>query len=708
MSVELPRPAINRRRFLQLAGGTAAASALAASIARASGIPADRRTGTLEDVEHIVVLMQENRSFDHYFGTLAGVRGFGDPRPVGLPSGKPVWHQPFGDGEIVPFRPDAPDLGLQFFENLLHDWDTTHQAWNNGHNDMWPNVKGVPTMAHMNRQDIPFYYALADAFTICDAYHCSLMTCTDPNRYYMWTGYTGNDGKGGGPVLDNAAAGYSWATYPERLQEAEISWRIYQDAGEGLDGDNNWGWPTQEPYIGNFGDTALLFFENYRAAAPGEPLFDKARIGTEVRDGGTYFDLLRTDVVGGRLPQVSWVVAPEAFCEHPNWPANYGAWYTSQVLDALTADPDTWSKTALFITFDENGGFFDHGVAPVPPRTPAHGASTVDYADELFAGDKNFTPGPYGLGPRLPMLVVSPWSAGGWVDSEVFDHTSILRFIEQRFGVGEPNISAWRRTVCGDLTGAFDFAGKGSATQGAAVPPLPSTSSYAPPDMDRHADFVAKPPPDAALPVQEPGLRRARPLPYDLAADGALDPDAGVFEIDFASLGTAGAVFHVISSTDPDGPWDYTVGPSLALTGTWSLSAAGAASAAYDYSVYGPNGFLRRFTGTAGDGASGLEVSVRHAGAAGAVELTLANSGGSTLSVSVSDSYRGAAGQSQSAATYVLASGGSVVHTADTRPANGWYDLEVTAEVDSGYLRRLAGHVENGQPSSSDPAIITG
>jgi phospholipase C len=207
--------------------------------------------------------------------------------------------------------------------------------------------------------------------------------------------------------------------------------------------------------------------------------------------------------------------------------------------------------------------------------------------------------------------------------------------------------------------------------------------------------------------VQEPGLRRARPLPYDLAADAALDPGAGVFEIDFASLGAAGAVFHVISATDPNGPWDYTVEPGLALTGTWSVPAGGPL-AAYDYSVYGPNGFLRRFAGVAGSGASGLEVSARHAGAAGAVVLTLANSGDSTLSVSVSDAYQGTNGEAQNTVTYALGSGGSVVHTADTRPANGWYDLAVTAGGDSGYLRRLAGHVENGQPSSSDPAIITG
>ena len=145
-------------------------------------------------------------------------------------------------------------------------------------------------------------------------------------------------------------------------------------------------------------------------------------------------------MTAGKLPQVSWIVAPEAFTEHPNWPANYGAWYISQVLDALTADPDVWSKTALFIIYDENDGFFDHVVPPYAPsdragpldRRPSPTSSTTPRPRDANAA------GPYGLGQRVPMIVVSPWSKGGWVCSEVFDHTSIIRFIEQRFGVHEP------------------------------------------------------------------------------------------------------------------------------------------------------------------------------------------------------------------------------------------------------------------------------
>src|SRR5579862_1350185 len=169
-----PHMANDRRTFLKLLATSAASAAFPSSIVRALSIPANNRTGTIDDVEHVVFLMQENRSFDHYFGTLRGVRGFGDPRPVSIPSGNSVWHQPNGSGYVLPFHPDAPDLGLAFIEDLAHGWTDQHAAWNDGKYDQWVPTKGTTTMAYLTREDIPFHYALADAFTICDAYHCSL------------------------------------------------------------------------------------------------------------------------------------------------------------------------------------------------------------------------------------------------------------------------------------------------------------------------------------------------------------------------------------------------------------------------------------------------------------------------------------------------------------------------------------------------------
>jgi phospholipase C len=682
---------MDRRRFLQLLGSTAAASMLPMSIARALEIPANRRTGSIDDVEHIVILMQENRSFDHYFGTLRGVRGFGDPRPVNLPSGNPVWYQPNGSDYVLPFHPTAPDMGLQFLEDLAHDWSTTHAAWNQGNYDQWVPSKGTTTMAHLTRDDIPFHYALADAFTICDAYHCSVLGPTDPNRYYMWTGWVGNDGAGGGPVIDNAEAGYSWSTYPEVLQKAGISWKIYQDIGTGLNAANYWGW-TDDAYIGNYGDNSLLYFFQYRNAQPGSPLYQGALTGTDISAGGTLFDQLRSDVLGNTLPQVSWIVAPEAYTEHPNWPANYGAWYVSQVLDALTSNPDIFSKTALFITFDENDGFFDHMVPPSVPPSNTQGQSTVSIANEIFPGNSEYEAGPYGMGPRVPMIVVSPWSKGGWVCSEVFDHTSIIRFIERRFersypNVQEPNITAWRRAVAGDLTSAFDFS-----KPNGAQPSLPSTNAYVPPDDLRHPDYSPTPPTDQSLPDQEPGMKPARALPYVLQAAAHAD-GAGTFAIDFINEGRTGACFQVRSANLPNGPWYYTIEAGKSLSATWSVQGA------YDLGVHGPNGFVRHFRGDLSSSKTTLRVASRYERDNGSVIVALTNEGRDFCNVSVENLYNG------ESIAYTLEPGKRIEREWSLGSSYGWYDLIVRSDAENGFVQRLAGHVETGEPSVSDPAM---
>jgi phospholipase C len=661
---------LERRRFLQIAGGAATFTALSSSVARAASIAPATRTGTIRDIEHIVVLMQENRSFDHYFGSLRGVRGFGDPHPVIQASGQPIWNQ----SGVLPFHPTASNLGLQFTEDLAHDWDTSHQALDGGAYDAWVPSKTNVTMAHMTRDDIPFHYALADAFTICDNYHCSLLTSTDPNRYYMWTGFTGNDGSGGGPVLDNAELGYSWATYPERLEAAGVSWKVYQDIGNGLDAANFWGF-TFDAYVGNFGDNSLLYFDQYRNAAPGSALFQKARTGTNVAKSGTLFDILAADVKHGTLPQVSYIVAPEAFSEHPNWPANYGAWYVSQVLDTLTANPGLWSKTALLIMFDENDGLFDHSVPPFPAATASAGGSTVPVTGEIFPGNSKFVAGPYGLGPRVPMLVISPWSRGGWVCSEVFDHTSIIRFITRRFGVTEPNISPWRQAICGDLTSAFDFRQRNQS-----VPRLPSTAGYVPPDNSRHPSYVPVPPSAGVMPVQERGVRPARALPYDLRADGVVS--AGTLTVTFASRGTVGAVFHVTSATVPR---TYTVGAGASLTGSWPTPDA------QGVRVHGPNGFYRQF---AGDGPAVTAVP-----AGPNLHLRIVNSASAAVRLTLANAYIG------KPVPLRVPARATVAVTVPAGLAGGWYDVSVTAAAEPGYLRRLAGHVETGRDSVSDPAL---
>ena len=678
----------DRRTFLRVLGGTALAASLPNSIARAMAIPANNRTGTIEDIEHIVVLMQENRSFDHYFGTLRGVRGFEDPRAVRLPTGQPVWYQPGGAGTVLPFHPTAPDLGLQFLQDLAHDWTSTHVAWNQGNYDQWVPAKGTTTMAYLDRDDIPFHYALADAFTICDAYHCSLLGPTDPNRYYMWTGWVGNDGSGGGPVIDNAEVGYGWSTFPEALEAAGVSWKIYQDVGTGLTAAGSWGW-TSDPYIGNYGDNSLLYFHQYQNAQPGSPLYEKAKTGTNISAGGTLFDVLKQDVANNTLPQVSYIVAPEAYTEHPNWPANYGAWYVSQVLDTLTSNPDLWSKTVVLVTYDENDGFFDHMVPPTVPPTAGQGQSTVATTNEIFPGNTTYPPGPYGLGARVPMIVVSPWSKGGYVNSQLFDHTSIIQFIEQRFGPGrgdlpESNISAWRRAVCGDLTTAFNFK-----TPNAAPVPLPSTAGYQPPDALRHPDYVPLPPLQQAVPAQETGQRYARAIPYELDAHGQVA--AGQFQIAFSNTGGIGVCFQVRDGLNLSLQRSYTVEPGKSLSDSWAVAGE------YDLSVYGPNGFFRHFKGSLL--GSDIEVGVSYDANGGGVGLVLANRGRVPQLAIATDAY------SHQQFAQILVPGESIGKYWPLQASFGWYDVAVAVEGDSSFKRHLAGHVETGQDSASDPAI---
>jgi phospholipase C len=684
----------DRRTFLQLLSTGALSAAFPASIARALEIPANHKTGSINDIEHIVILMQENRSFDHYFGTLRGVRGYGDPRAVTLSSGKPVWNQPNGSSEVLPFHPGVPNLGLQFIQDLAHDWTTTHAAWNEGNNDQWVPQKGTTTMVHMNRSDIPFHYALADAFTICDAYHCSLLGPTDPNRYYMWTGWVGNDGSGGGPVIDNAEAGYGWSTFPERLQQAGVSWKIYQDIGLGLTAAESWGF-TSDAYIGNFGDNSLLYFHQYQNAVEGSALANGAKTGTDISASGTLFDNLRSDVASGKLPQVSWIVAPEAYTEHPNWPANYGAWYVSQILDVLTSNPEVWSKTAFLLTYDENDGFFDHVVPPTVPQTRAQGLSTVSTANEIFEGNSENPAGPYGMGMRVPMMVISPWSKGGWVNSEVFDHTSIIRFIEQRFGkqypgLQESNITPWRRAVAGDLTSAFNFE-----SPNAANVPLPSTVAYMPPDDQRHPDFVPVPPAVQAVPVQESGTRPARAVPYEPNSYAVVDSNGSV-EIFFQSASQATVVFQVRSGNTQTAPRTYTVGGGRTVSDTWTTSAT---AGAYDLSVYGPNGFLRSYKGSAsGGGKANFEVKSTFDPALNLVLLTFRNLG-ETCKLNVEDTY---SGKSYSAH---FVHGQTVTQPWLPTETFGWYDFIVTVDTDSSFEQRLSGHIETGRDSMTDPAI---
>ena len=741
----------NRRAILRGMGAAALGASFPESIKRALAVEPNIVTGTIKDVKHIVVLMQENRSFDHYFGTLRGVRGFSDPRAATLSSGASVFQQPNGSGTLLPNHPPEPFMGYQFVGDLPHGWPDAHAAWNGGANDGWVAAKGAETMIYLDRQDIPFHYALADAFTICDNYHCSIMGPTDPNRYYHFTGWVGQNGLAtdtiqqpfsaatpgsfdlavgpstgngvlpGGPVVNNDEQGYNWLTYPERLQAAGITWKFYQDIGVGLDPAGFEGF-TDNPYIGNFGDTAVLYFLQYQNAQPGSPLYENARTGTDLNNGGAFnggslFAQLQEDVKNNTLPEVSWVVAPQAYCEHPSFPPNWGAWYVSNVLDALTSNPKIWASTVLIINFDENDGFFDHVIAPTAPMSAADGLSTVDTVNEIYPGvaddPAGYPPGPYGLGARVPCLVVSPWSKGGWVCSQVFDHTSVLQFIEQRFGVAEPHITPWRRAVSGDLTAALNFRAPNPQPV-----TLPNTGKYisvvsgSQLQPVTQADIAAGTVPAATLdipvpttqtmPVQEPGLRLARALPYRLAADAAVNIAKGSIALNFRNTGTVGAFFHVrtaLAATNAGGgagPWGYTVD---AATGKASDSWVPASGSGYDLTVIGPNGFFRRFAGGLGASSADLTVTAVEGGFLGGLAVTIGNAGKAATTVTLRDQYTGLSHQ------YHVAPGATVRADILLLASFEWYDVMVTASTDPSFVRHYAGHVETGADGVSDPLL---
>jgi len=474
---------LDRRQFL--AGMGAAGGAVATGSAR---YPGHAAAATVEEaasvkpagsdigaIEHVIFLMQENRSFDHYFGTYPGVRGF-DDHPAGdfanFAQSWPANTDKAPVGRLLPFRLDTANQKAECTFDLSHLWSAQHQSWNNGAMDAFVTthtssefegpVNGVLTMGYYTRADLPFYYALADAFTLCDAYHCSVLGPTDPNRLFWLSGTNDPDGVAGGPVLatvsNNEVIGTAtWRTMAEQLEAKRISWKVYNPPGSQYQPSSS-----VAKLISN---NCLMYFKNFIDQS--SVLYQKAFLSTFPAD-------FVRDVARDELPAVSWMVAPtypQDMSEHPPAPPDAGMYFVHRVLRALAANPKVWAKTVLFVSYDENDGFFDHVAPPTPPPGTPGEYVTVDPLPVSAAG----IAGPTGLGFRVPLLVLSPFSRGGHVVSEVSDHTSQLRFLETRFGVSVPNLSAWRRGVTGDLTRTLHPK---SSTPGLpALPPTPQHSS---------------------------------------------------------------------------------------------------------------------------------------------------------------------------------------------------------------------------------------
>ena len=825
-----------------------------ASIQKALAIEPNQGT-TWKDAEHIVILMQENRSFDHAFGTLKGVRGFNDPRAIDLPNGNPVWLQSNKAGETyAPFRLNIKDTKSTWMSSLPHSWDNQVNARNDGRFDQWLNVKrnsikeyaNMPlTMGYYNREDIPFYYELADGFTVCDQHFCSALTGTNPNRLFFWSGtIRAEQNEASQANVWNEDMDYetlNWKTFPEILEDNNISWKFYQNELSIDVGFKD----EQDPWLSNFQDNPLEFFSQYNiklhekhlkqlpiliATLPGEivdlqtelnnlsatdpgrhtierkikeknkaltdakieienynkkkfenlspfekNIHQKAFI-TNVNDPdyhsleeieyldngqnrsfripkGDLLHQFRSDVNSGSLPVVSWLAAPENLSDHPS-SAWYGAWYVSEVMDILTKNPEVWKKTIFILTYDENDGYFDH----VPPFVAPHSGkpetgkasegldTTVDFVTLEQAKARTGLTGlfhresPVGLGYRVPLIVASPWSRGGYVNSEVFDHTSTLQFLEifltQKTGkkITASNISEWRRTVSGDLTSVFRSAtGNNMETLSfvkkevfmesvydAKFKKLPNTyKALTPEDV---AQVRQAPHSSLFLPVQEHGIKPSNGLSYQLYAEGKINPDKNSFDIQFEASSKVfgksalGSPFNVYAPgkylQTNNGVKDYidirtwaiAVKPSSIVNESWSLSDF--EKNIYHLRVYGPNGFFREFKGTSDDPV--LDMVCEYQGQysnnlklSGNIDLVVTNRSKIPLRLVFTDNV-----YKTRTIKKILHSEGNdarIVVPVDLSKQYNWYDFTVSIEGYPLFEKRYAGRVETGASGYSDP-----
>jgi phospholipase C len=840
----------NRRDFIKkaalLSGAAGVFSALPASIQRAMAI--DPRPGTtFLDAEHIVVLMQENRSFDHCYGTLRGVRGYNDPRAIRLPNKNLVWLQSNAKNETyAPFRLNLKETKATWMSSLPHSWGNQVDARNNGKYDQWLLVKKsgnkdwapMPlTLGYYNREDIPFYYSLADAFTVCDQNFCSSLTGTTPNRLYLWTGTLRDEQKADSKAnVWNEDVDYGreahWASFPERLEDNGVSWKIYQNeiSAAGLEGE-------KDGMLANFTDNPIEWFAafNVRFAAghiqylqrkikelPEEIKSLESKLGSTsgeeatklqknleqrkaeleraksdaekftaanfaklpqraqnlhnkafttnisdpdyheletltYKDGdtertvqvpkGDILHQFRTDVNDGKLPTVSWLVAPGEFSDHPGSPW-YGAWYVSEVLDILTRQEEVWKKTIFILCYDENDGYFDH----VPPFTAPHKPGTgkvsagidtgLEYVTreeeeaKKYLGADEIRESPIGLGFRVPLVIASPWSRGGYVNSQVCDHTSILQlmehFLQHKTGkpIKETNISMWRRTVCSDLTSVFrPFNGEKISV------PFPERNEFIEtiynakfkklPDefklltAEEIAKINANPATAEWMPQQEKGTRVSNALPYELYVGGKLSADKQSFEISFEAASkvfgdrAAGAPFNVYApgkhlqeatqTMEPVRTWAYAVKAGDQLKDTWPLAAF--ENDHYHLSVYGPNGFYREFTGTANDPQVEIQCSYQRSltnskKLTGNVELKLVNHGTQPVTFIISDM-----GYNKGVLKKTVAARTTATLVIDLAKSHGWYDFSVKTTSSEVFAQRYAGRVETGKESVSDPVM---
>lgn len=834
----------SRREFLRksllFSGAAGIASFMPASIQKAFAIDPAPGSSFL-DAEHIVILMQENRSFDHTLGSLSGVRGFNDPRAVRLPNGLPVWYQTDKTGKVfAPFRLNLKESKVTWMGSLPHSRASQVDAYNRGKYDQWLTAKQsgnkqyatMPlTLGYFNREDLPFHYALADAFTVCDQNFCSGMTSTTPNRAFFWTGKITELKDGLQKVnIRNDDFGYgkmTWETFPELLERNGIDWRFYQNetsCGGGLSGE-------ERAWLSNFGCNLLEFFQAYQVkfkdtyvdnlkvqlrvlprqiskleerSPESEEQAEKIRIDirkkidaleraeAELKEfnadnydklpdvtkslyqraftinrgdqnyrkletlvfreqgkertlevpKGDVLDQFRKDVNAGKLPAVSWLAGPKNFSDHPSAPW-YGAWYVSEVLDILTKNPEVWKKTIFIITYDENDGYYDHVkpflVPDLKKKDTGACSAGIDSEVEMVRLDnelkqgipkKQAREGAVGLGFRVPMYIASPWSRGGKVCSQVFDHTSTLQFLAYFFNhkynknIQLDHISAWRRAICGDLTATFTPFIHGKEKLPFLERNQYIETIYNAQFKDNPSEFIEITDLDQVKQevwapkfnrIQENGTRRSPSLPYGHDVVGYVQNGQFklIMQVDTTLFGkkTSGVPFNVyspLSYTDEEGQieayrnWDFAVKAGDRLHYQWDLKRF--EGEGYAFELHGPNGYYRQFAGQKDAPAVWVAVSPElkplTKAPTGKLQLSLKNLDTKAVQVEVESlNYQ------DYKTTREIKAGEEIVLILDIAAQGNWYDLVIRELGNSSFGLQLAGRLETGVETTTDPLL---
>jgi phospholipase C len=380
-------------RQLGLLGG--AGLTLGTGIYSLSKVLAAKAQGDVNPINHVLVACQENRSFDEYFGYYRRAGAFGVPAGYAQPDGK--------GGTVSPHH-----FWFPISQDISHSWHAIHSEWNNGRMDGFVKTDGRDALGYYDGSDLPYYYALADTFTLCGNYFGSMLGPTLPNRLYLWAGTSG-----GITVGRMKPGNLDWPTIADLLDAYHISWKCY-----------NLGFGT-----GSFADieifNGLAFFKRWK---------NDSRLYFKEKD---YYQ----DLNAGTLPQVSFLISEALICEHPLTNIQWGQKKMAQVINALIASR-VWKSSALFFTYDEGGGYFDH--VP-PPQVDA-----------------------YGLGFRVPTFVISPWVKRGYMSGQLYEHSSILKFTERRFGL--PSLASMNHQFDISTPGENNEAANGRP-RGPAAPP---------------------------------------------------------------------------------------------------------------------------------------------------------------------------------------------------------------------------------------------